>query len=49
MFEKKIRPEVTAFNVMIQGYANVGDAKHAFKVFNDVSSYTLPVLYYGAI
>ena len=43
MFKKKIRPEMAAFNVMIQGYASVGDAKRAFKVFNDVSNCTLPV------
>ena len=41
MQDQRVVPEVPVFNSLIAGYGRQGDAKAAFKLFNDVRSDSL--------
>ena len=36
MLEARVYPDAPLYNALILGYARIGDAKRAFKRFNDV-------------
>ena len=48
MLEARVYPDAPLYNTLILGYARIGDAKTAFKRFNDVSDRNYPSKFFAS-